>query len=175
MERKYKMLTTEDEKSLLRWWAGLVNERGNRAMLRRAVKPEDVLLSPAFSEFLAIMPESWRQDYRLLDSALIAAILARVKASDEHNTFAKSLALPKQGGGKPPMSELRFMQLQKSRDPDEFFRQLARAISILDGKVNLLSLADGALHWLKEYRCGADKEPIKRLAVRWATDYYTAF
>ena len=71
------------------------------------------------------------------------------------------------------MSELRFQQLQKSRDADEFFIRMTRALAMLDGHVNLLSLADGILHWLKEQRQSVDKNPHKRLAVRWASDYYT--
>lgn len=70
------------------------------------------------------------------------------------------------------MSELRFQQLQKSRDPEEFFRRLLRAIKLAECRINIISLAESILHWMDEYRFGIDREPQKRLAVRWGTEYY---
>lgn len=163
----------EDTKNLLAWWYWLDENRGDRAVLRRAETAEDILLTPAFNKFLHFMPNSWRKGHRLFDSAMVAGLLGRVKENNPKIPFARALATPRHGGSKAAMSELRFQQLQKSRDPDEFFRRLTRAIALLGGSVNLISLADGILHWLREYRQSVEKEPTKRLAVRWATDYYT--
>lgn len=163
----------EDSKNLLAWWHGLDENRGERAVLRRAETAEDVLLTAAFTSFLQFMPDGWREGRRLFDSAMVAGLLARVKENDPKTPFAQALAIPKKGGSKATMSELRFQQLQKSHDPDEFFRRLTRAIALLGGRANLISLADGILHWLREHRQSVDREPSKRLAVRWATDYYT--
>lgn len=172
----YHRLKDEDERqALISWWHWLDDHRGERAVLRRAASADDILLTPAFSRFLALMPEQWGATQHLFDSAMVAGLLARVKVDDRNNTFAKALALPKQGGSKAAMSELRFLQLQKSRDPDEFFLRVSRAIALLGGRVHILSLADGVLHWLLEHRRVIDREPTKRLAVRWATDYYTSF
>jgi CRISPR system Cascade subunit CasB len=111
----------------------------------------------------------------LTDAAMIAAVVARVKTSDDRKkSFATSLASAKEGGSKAAMSELRFQQLQKSRTPEEFFLRLCRAIDLLGRKVNIISMADDALHWLSENRFGPDSKPDKRLAVRWASDYYAA-
>ena len=174
----YHRLKNEDEcKALTAWWHWLDDNRGERAVLRRAASADDILLTSAFSRFLEFMPERWRTPRHLFDSAMVAGLLARVKEEepDDRKTFAKALASPKQRGGKAPMSELRFLQLQKSRDPDEFFLRVSRAIALLGGRAHILSLADGILHWLLEHRHVIDREPTKRLAVRWATDYYTSY
>lgn len=177
MEQKltYRFLKDPDTRNkLLNWWTWLDDNRGDRARLRRAECPDDVLLTAAFSRFLSEMPESWRDPRQLQASALVAAIVAQTKTNQHLITFAAQLAAPKEGGDKPRMSELRFQQLQKSHDPSEFFRRLLRAVRILDGNVNILSLANDVLHWMYEYRQGVDRQPQERLAFCWASDYYRA-
>lgn len=173
--KAYQLLTEHDIKQIRSWHAWLDDNRGDRALLRRAQSPEDILLSPAFAHFLGRMPEYWRdQDtMKLLDVAMIAAVLARVKTDDEKHSFAAALAMPKESAGREAMSELRFQQLLKSRTPEDFFRRICRAIALLGGKANLASLADNILQWLREYRYAPERRPDQRLAVRWATDYYT--
>lgn len=172
----YHQLRGEDEKkALTAWWHWLDDNRGERAVLRRAATADDILLTSAFTKFLEFMPEHWRTAQHLFDSAMVAGLLARVEKDNRDYSFAEALARPKKGGGKAAMSELRFLQLQKSRDPDEFFRRVSRALALLGGTVHILSLADGVLHWLLEHRRAIDREPTKRLAVRWATDYYTSY
>ena len=170
------LLTPEDRSSLLAWWHWLDDNRGDRAQLRRVENPDDVLLSSAFSHFLQKMPECWSEgkSIPLSDAAMVATVIARVKTLDEENSFAKALALPKEGGSKASMSELRFQQLQKSRAPEEFFTRVSRALALINGKANVTSLADNILHWLKEHRTAVARKPEQRLAVRWATDYYAA-
>lgn len=158
---------------LLTWWESLDKNRGDRARLRRAEMPDDVLLTEPFFRFLQQMPEAWAEPKELLTSAMVAAALSHVKEQQNSETFATQLALPRQSGKNPRMSELRFQQLQKSRDPDEFFRRLLRAIKLSESKVNIISLTESILHWMNEYYYGADREPQKRLTIRWATDYYT--
>ena len=157
---------------LLEWWHWLDDNRGDRARLRRVDSPDDVLLTEAFSHFLNEMPEKWSEAKQLPASALVAAIVAQVKEHNGGSSFAAQLATPKDGGDKPRMSELRFRQLQKSQDPTEFFRRLLRAVRILDCNVNVLSLANDALHWMHEYQKGIDRNPQARLAFCWANDYY---
>ena len=168
----YIYLKDDDERrNLLAWWHSLNEKRGDRARLRRAETPDDVLLSEPFFHFLQRMPDDWATPYRLQSSALVAATLAHVKKPDD-KSFAAQMGTRKEGTDKPKMSELRFEQLQKSRNPEEFFRRLRRAVHLLNGTVNVLSLSDSILHWMKEHRGSVDREPTKRLAVSWATDYY---
>lgn len=181
---KLKKLSEEDANCLKRWWSGLDDNRGDRAHLRRATNSDDVLLTPAFAHFLKAMPDSWMEGktgkntmLSMSDMALIAAVIARVKSEPQKAdaTFARSLATPKENGSKAVMSELRFQQLQKSRSPEEFFLRVCRAVSLLGGKVSVDSLADDIAHWLIEFRYGSASKPENRLAVRWASDYYTVF
>jgi CRISPR system Cascade subunit CasB len=173
--QQFRFLKEAGTREKLRsWWESLDKNRGDRARLRHAERPEDVLLTEAFFRFLQQMPEEWAKPEDLLSSAMVVAALSHVKEPRDGETFPTQLASPKQGEKRPRMSELRFQQLQKSRDPEEFFRRLLRAIGLAESKVNILSLAESILHWMNEYRYGANREPQKRLAVRWATDYYNA-
>lgn len=183
-------LNSAEKQALQSWHAWLDDNRGDRARLRRAESPEDILLTDAFFHFLAKMPEQWRQSKPMLTSASIAGALSHVKADKQtlsriYNSkdsdgpkrkasFAEQLATPPEGKGKAPMSELRFHQLQKSPTTDDFYRRIIRAIRLLDGNVNIVSLANDIIHWHKEFEHQLDRQPAKRLAVRWATDYFTA-
>jgi CRISPR system Cascade subunit CasB len=177
MSHYYRLKSEDDQNRLIKWWDWLGRHRGERAELKRASSGDEVLMTQAFRHFLTFMPDHWSKPQSLFDSAMVAGLLARVEEADkglEQNfTFAGALGKPRKGGDKPVMSELRFLQLQKSRDPEEFYRRMARALALLRGKAPVLSLADGILHWMLEYRRVVDREPMKRLAVRWANDYYS--
>lgn len=187
---QYYFFEYEDIQALQRWYKWLENNRGDRARLRRAESPEDILLTEAFAHFLQHMPDSdtWRKN--LATSACIAGALSQVKADRQANSrihhkkgsddakrmasFAEQLATPLEGKGKAPISELRFQQLQKSTRPEDFYRRIIRAIQLLKGQVNIISLAHDIFHWHKEFSHSASHIPANRLAVRWATDYFTA-
>lgn len=158
-----------DPKMLMTWWASLDENRSDRARLRRAEAPDDVLLTSAFHRFLGYMPERWSDQNHLYVSAMVAGLLSHIKVATTKPSFAAALAQ----GDKPVMSELRFRQLIKSRSPEELFRRLIRAIRMLDGKVNPMSLTQGVLHWYDEYQYGPDTNPTRRLSVEWARDYFT--
>lgn len=186
---EYRFLTLVEINTLQRWHRRLDDNRGDRARLRRAERPEDILLTDAFFNFLQRMPEGWRERMPMLTSAAVAGLLSHVKKDRQalsrgyqpkdknkhRNTasFAEQLATPAKSK-KPPMSELRFQQLQKSRTTDDFYRRILRAIRLLDGKVNIPSLANDIIHWHQEFNNQIDRKPSNRLAVCWATDYFTA-
>ncbi|MDD2773415.1 MAG: type I-E CRISPR-associated protein Cse2/CasB [Elusimicrobiales bacterium] len=186
-------LNVAEKKALKDWHDWLDDNRGDRARLRRAENPEDILLTDAFFHFLHRMDQAtpnWSQNMPMLTSACMAGSLAQVKtdkltpsrlynnketdAPKKMAGFAEQLATPPEGKSKAPMSELRFQQLQKSPTVDDFYRRIIRAIRLLDGNVNLVSLANDIIQWHQEFNKPIGREPAKRLAVRWATDYYTA-
>ena len=178
--KDYRRLNEQDIAQLTTWWQSLQTNRGGRAQLRRAKSPDDILLTSAFAQFLRHMPGYWSVDpgakgIWINDAAMVAAALSRVKDNACSNSFATSLAQPKEKGGNAAMSELRFQQLQKSRTEAEFFTRICRAIDLLGGKANIASLADSILHWLVEYRFAPATRPQDRLAVKWASDYYAVF
>lgn len=183
-------LKTAEKHAIHDWHTWLDDNRGDRARLRRAESPEDILLTAAFFHFLERMPSGWIENIPMLTSACIAGALSHVK-TDKHMpskilnskdadkpkkiaSFAEQLATPSEGKSKAPMSELRFQQLQKSPTTDDFYRRILRAIRLLDGNVNIASLANDIIHWHREFEQQLDRHPAKRLAVRWATDYFTA-
>ena len=178
MSEDYYFLNAAEKHALQSWHVGLDDNRGDRARLRRAESPEDILLTDAFFHFLAKMPEMFPQklpqDQKLYVSAAIAGLLSQVKKGDAPFNFAKQLATPMKDKSKAPMSELRFQQLQKSPTTDDFYRRIIRAVKLLGGNVNILSLANDSIHWHKEFEHQLDRHPSNRLAVRWATDYFTA-
>lgn len=75
------------------------------------------------------------QEWRFTALALVAAVSANVKAIDERQPFAAQLAAV--------MSKGRFTRLSAVKTPDELLRQLRRAVRLLNGSVNLDSLAEG--------------------------------
>ncbi|ABW68788.1 type I-E CRISPR-associated protein Cse2/CasB [Desulfosudis oleivorans] len=185
---EYYYLDAESCQLLQRWHHWLDNNRGDRARLRRAERPEDVLLTEAFFNFLKQMPNSWQEQKPIFSSAAVAGLLSHVKAdhqvvskgyqpkdekkSKKMASFSEQLATSIKGD-RGAMSELRFQQLQKSRTTDEFYRRMVRAIRLLDGRVNILSLANDIIQWHKEHDREFDRKPANRLAVRWATDYFS--
>jgi CRISPR system Cascade subunit CasB len=185
----YYFLSFEEQNALQHWHRRLDDNRSDRARLRRAERPEDILLTDAFFHFLQQMPKGWREKNPILTNAAVAGLLSHVKKDrqtlsrgyqpkDKNKprniaSFAEQLATPAKSK-KPPMSELRFQQLQKSRTTDDFYRRVLRAIRLLDGKSNIASLANDIIHWHREFdnQIDRDRKPSNRLTVRWATDYF---
>jgi CRISPR system Cascade subunit CasB len=173
--------------TMQRWHRRLSNNRGERARLRRAERAEDVLLTSAFFSFQQMMPDTWKQNNPIFSSAAVAGLLSHVKIDKQVKSrcyqqknktkrmasFAEQLATPVEGK-KPPMSELRFQQMQKSRSTNDFYRRIIRAIHLLNGNVNIVSIANDIILWHREFNTQLSRNPAKRLAVRWATDYFTA-
>ncbi len=172
----YYYLTSEESKALQNWYHGLDKNRGDRARLRRAERPEDILFTHAFFNFIQQMPEEFPQktayNQRMWAKAAIAGLVSHVRENDTSGRFAQQMATAIKGQ-KAAMSETRFQQLQKSRMPDDFYRRMIRAIRLLNNRVNIVSLANDIIHWHKEYNRPFAQEPANCLAVRWATDYYT--
>lgn len=189
MISEYRFLTLAEINTLQKWHRHLDDNRGDRARLRQAERAEDILLTDAFFSFLQRMPEGWRERMPMLTSAAVAGLLSHVKKDrqalsrgyqpkDKNKqkniaSFAEQLATPAKSK-KPPMSELRFQQLQKSLTTDDFYRRILRAIRLLDGKVNIPSLANDIIHWHREFDNQIERKPSNRLAVCWATAYFTA-
>ncbi|MEF3077352.1 type I-E CRISPR-associated protein Cse2/CasB [Methylobacter sp. Wu1] len=181
---KHDFLNSSEQSALKDWYDSLDHNRAVRARLRRAEDPEDILLTDAFFHFLNFMPEmfpkelmenKWQfsEKQRFYVIASIAGLLSHVKQNNEISSFAKQLA----GTGKDraPMSELRFQQLLKSPNHTDFYRRMIRAIRLLNGSVNVISLANDVIQWFWEHeQKESDRYPSNRLAVRWATDYFTA-
>lgn len=89
------------------------------------------------------------QEWRFTALALVAAVAANVKAIDERQPFAA-------GGGNV---RGRFTCLSAVKTPDDLLRQLRRAVKLLNGSVNLISLADDIFRWCGERRPAQSSPP----------------
>ena len=153
----------EAAEALRQWWAGLENDRGGRAHLRRASSPTEIVFEPAFHRLLRALEE--------LDGvgkpygpavAAVAGLAARVKEPEASQSPPAQMASSKPGSQRPRVSKIRFRRLLEADDLEDRFTQLGRALRLLDGRVNLSALAEAAYRW---------NEPLRR---RWAYDYYRA-
>jgi len=149
--------------TLRKWHAELEDHRGERAELRRARTPFEVLVTPGFHRGFAdklrrasIHPNE--EELALL--ALPVGLLASVKTFIAKPEFPKQLALSSHGSQE--VRDVRFRRLMAVDDRDELFTMLKRLLRLLDDRVNPESLVRGAFYW---------GERIKR---NWALQYYTA-
>lgn len=164
----------EEHKATLRkWHEELQEKRGERASLRRSTTVNDVCLTDGFRLFLKNRQIKWQDEpeWRITALALIAAVSANVKAIDERQPFAAQLAAV--------MSKGRFTRLSAVKTPDELLRQLRRAVRLLNGSVNLDSLAEGVFRWCQESddllnHHRRQQRPTEFIRIRWALEYYQA-
>lgn len=152
--------------ALIDWHRGLQEEPGPRARLRRASTPTEVVFEPKFHELfhrLAVLyPDLDRADRREALAA-VAGLVSRVREHVPGRSIGRQLGAPaerKGGAAQAPLSPLRFRRLLTLEDLGERYTALSRVIRLLDGKVNLLSLADSVLNWSPSVR------------QQWAYDYY---
>ena len=161
---------------VLQWWQRLAEkDRAARAELRHASGPDDALLTAGFRNLWFALPPGRRVARDMRAWGCVAAALAEVNSHDAKRSVATAMGSePEAGSGKPRVSELRFQQLLRSDDLDDFLRRIRRAVRLLKRDVNVVSLADDILHWNREKGGDLAPRPDRRLAVRWANDYFTA-
>ena len=143
---------------LLSWWEKLDDDRGGRAVLRRAASPTQVALSAPYQRVFQRLKTVADIPDRSYDRfAAIIGLLAHVKANDTKSVpEAMSKCDP---GGRPPVSELRFLRLLDSPDIDALFVSVRRVLPLMGDQVNVLALANDVLYW---------GDSVKK---QWAYDY----
>jgi CRISPR system Cascade subunit CasB len=144
------------------WWVGLEDSKGDRASLRRCREPLEALFIPAYHrlylELCNKLDKTNMPDRNRLPA--VAALLSQVRSSVTERSFAGQMATPRQGGSEPRLSELRFRRLLQYQTREDLFPALRRVVRLLDGNVNLYSLANDLYWW---------GDRIKR---NWAYEYY---
>ncbi|MCO5383529.1 MAG: type I-E CRISPR-associated protein Cse2/CasB [Methanosarcina barkeri] len=146
-------------KVLIDWWEELDENRGDRAVLRRCRNTTEVVFSPAFHRLRLKLSQI--ADINSNSLALIAGILSHVKTHDNCAKFATQMATPKTESSNARVSGLRFRRLLTIKDTDELFGSMIRIVDLLDGNLNIYSLADDLCSW--------DDEETKK---QWAYNYY---
>lgn len=158
---------------ILKWWKALREKRGVRARLRRCSEPGEVLMHAAFYELQHEVQPYWPpgQDM-MLALAAVAGLLSHVQSIDPGSSLPEKLGKPKTEGGKPPMSEMRFRELIKSRNWPEYYSRMRRALLMLDRTADPHSLIELTLQFAWEHIGEVPSEPGKRFQFRMANDYF---
>jgi CRISPR system Cascade subunit CasB len=171
---RYYHLAGSDEaipEQLLEWWKSLDDNRGERAELRRAETPLEILPAKAFHRLCRLLPGWEKRD--LLALCVVAGVLAHIKTTG-HGSFPRQLGTPKEpGGDKALFSELRFQQLLSSKDHAEFYQRLRRAVQLAGATADICQLANDILHWAKDRQDSSAEKPSQRFRYTWAKDYFT--
>ena len=140
---------------LEKWWCSLQDNRGERAVFRRAKSVEDVLFLSEFHRvsyrfgncFNDMNQKGWEE--RLYRLAMILGLCSHIqqhienKVEPKKNKLALQMAKP---FDKPTVSELRFRRLIQ-RDRDELYLSMIRMLRILDNQANLHDLANSIYYW----------------------------
>ncbi len=159
-----RIFTEGDDSSnlLVSWWEALDKNRGDRANIRRATSPAEVVFNGSFHGLLAKLratgyPLSGMDADRI---AAVAGLVAHVENHVSNDSVARQMATPKSTGGGARVSGLRFRRLLAVSDRDALYPLLIRVVRLLDGNVNLVSLAN-AIYWWND-----------RTKKQWAYEYY---
>ena len=143
---------------LLSWWEKLDDDRGGRAILRRAASLTQVALKAPYQRLfqqLRTVADIHERDYQRI--AAIVGLLAHVKANESRPIpLAMSTC---ETGARPPVSELRFLRLLDSPDMETFFMGLRRVLPLMNDRVDVLALANDVFFW---------GDGVKK---QWAYDY----
>lgn len=145
-------------KVLRKWWQGLEDDKGGRALLRRARQTLDVAACPAFHRLRWAIGELGHIDTVRL--SMIAMAAARVERILPSQTLAKTMAQAKEGGSNPRVSGLRFRRLIQIDDRRELWGPLRRILALVDNTADIATLAQDLYFW------------GPKVKIRWAEDYY---
>lgn len=143
--------------ALLSWWRGLDANRGDRAALRRCADPDAVVMVPAFHRLLGAM-RALEHDVHPDALACIAGLSAHVKEHVGGVRLGRQMS--EKHHDRARVSDLRFRRMLSFTDRSDIFTALRRTIHLLDGRVDLLELAQSAYWW------------NDRTRKEWAYDYF---
>ena len=158
------------------WWEGMKERRGDRALLRRCREPGEVLLCASFYELEDTLPR-WPQG-QMMALAAIAGLLSHVNthtpmdAKGNPFSFPSQLGAPKAESSTPRMSENRFRQLIKSRNWQEFYFRMRRAVLMLKRNANITSLSKTTLAFGFAQKGYLPEEPDKGFQFQMADAYF---
>lgn len=170
-----------------RWWHRLTNSElsqarewpplptAHKAILKRCHNLDEVMLSEPFQALWQMMPEEKQSASRMEVAALIAWVLASVRKDSKESLATNMARKAGEGSERPRVSTLRFQQLIKSRDIEEFARRLRRVVQQVDGTVSVQALAREVENWYWQHRSPEPSiQPAKRQVLKWAMEYYAA-
>lgn len=146
---------------LRQWWAGLDQNRGARARLRRAKTPDEVLVSPDYQRGLLTLLSASGVTLDPYDAQRLAigvGVLVHVKTALPEGHFARQLTPADES--QESVRDPRFRKLLATTDPNDLFLMLRRLVAYLGGAAEIRSLVTGASDWTDATRRA------------WAIQYY---
>jgi CRISPR system Cascade subunit CasB len=151
--------------ALAAWWAGLEQDRGDRARLRRAGGVLEIFTIPAFHRLAqALRARGFALGEEQMERlALVASLSAAVRHDDPGQPVAKRMALGRDG--KAAVSEARFRRLVAEPSASEAAAILRRLLPLIGDTADLAGLADAFWRW---------EDGDEKTRRTWALDYYTA-
>lgn len=183
---------------VLRWWqsmflpANQLKEKGimpastaHKANLKRCESSDAVMLTEGFRALWLSLGDDTtsgkypKENARNIECwATISAVLVHVKKDLKDNN-GKGVGIAQAAGkkgdsDKSVVSELRFAQLQNAKTPEDFLRRMRRIVQQLKGEVSVVTLAADIQQWFSEHYTLKPRAADKRIAVKWAMDYYRA-
>lgn len=161
-ERRYLSFQNDPNAKavLLKWWAELSKNTGDRAQLRRCHDATEVALTPVYHRLRTRLASCGPVSPARL--ANVAGVLAHIRTDDESRTIAQQLGGKKKGSTNARLSGLRFRRLLQVQDDTALYTTFMRAVRILDGTANVPNLAD-TIYWWNE-----------QTKYKMASDYYEA-
>lgn len=160
-------------KAIIHWWNELHNRKspGSNAVKAKLKRCESPLKAALIPDTFTI--ESYIKGNSIEAAATIAGILSHVKpeGAKEKPFLGKNLAATK--NSRPLFSESRFQKLINSRNWDELYTNLRRAVIILDGKVNPIGIIDVIKKWDYEFREYLNETPSDSIKIKLSRDYYS--
>ena len=189
---KERIITSEAAGKVLKGWFAVLTERDAskrkpngrawRAQLRRMELPYGAITSEGYSVLLRQLQGCMTlRPVDQLALALFVSVAVYISSHKPDKSFAAQLGeATEKKKNKACFSELRFQRLQQAADPNVFCQQLIRAVKIRGAEgVNILSLADSILLWMREWEARKENQPessnpFERNRIRWATEYLSS-
>ena len=147
--------------NILAWWGGLPNQRAERALLRRAHSLTAIELCPAYhrayQQICAGLSDSEAEKIQVARGtsklALTLGVLVHVQGtatSEGRQQSGKCTAIAamnaKKGEGNT-VSELRFLRLLESPNPESLFAGMRRVVPLLGEDIDIANFARSLLYW----------------------------
>lgn len=132
------------------WWQGLDEDRAARATLRRANSVTAVILTPAYQRlYRRLSAAGWADRAHVFHNDRLAAVAGLLAHVENQSGLppAEAMSATQEAGGRPPVSELRFLRLLDSPDIDSLFTGMRRVLPLMSNGVDVLALATDIVNW----------------------------
>ncbi|MBN2701188.1 MAG: type I-E CRISPR-associated protein Cse2/CasB [Methylothermaceae bacterium] len=131
------------------WWLELIENRGERAELRRAKSVIDAALQPVTIRLITRLQSTPTDNQQRL--AMIAGLSSHLDPHSEQTILRDPKPLPEKmttsKGERVLVSELRFRRLLRYQSTEELYRPMIRVLALLDHRANLFDLAESMYWW----------------------------